>query len=50
MSESYFFILCPKYLKVEYLFAKSIKPDTKYKLAIFKGKFKFMKEYKSVIK
>lgn len=38
MSESYFFALCPKYLKVDHSFAKNIKPETKYKLAVFKGK------------
>lgn len=38
MSESYFFTICPKYLKLDHSFAKNIKPETKYKLAIFKGK------------
>ncbi len=41
MSESYFMIVVPKFLKVEHSFAKTIKPNTNYRLAIYKGKLIF---------
>lgn len=41
MPESYYMVVVPKFLKVEHSFAKTIKPNTKYRLAIFKGKFIF---------
>jgi len=37
MSESYFFALSPRYLKAEHNFAKNIKPNTKYRLVVYKG-------------
>lgn len=37
MSESYFFALIPRYLKAEYGFAKTIKPNTKFRLVLYKG-------------
>ncbi len=39
MSESYFFALSPKFLKTGHSFAKNIKPNTKYRLVLFKGIF-----------
>ena len=39
MSESYFFAISPKFLKAEHSFAKNVKPNTKYRLAVFKGIF-----------
>lgn len=37
MSESYFFALLPRFLKVEHSFAKTIKANTKYRIVVFKG-------------
>lgn len=38
MSESFFFACIPRYLRVEHSFAKGIKPNTKYRIVVFKGK------------
>ena len=37
MSESYHFAVIPRYLKVEHSFAKTIKPNTKYRIIVYKG-------------
>ena len=36
-SNSFYFQLLPSYFKVEHAFAKAMKPNTSYRLAIFKG-------------
>ena len=36
-SDSFFFQLIPKHFKVDHGFAKTIKPNTSYRLCIFKG-------------
>lgn len=36
-SDSFFFQLFPNYFKVEHGFAKTIKPNTTYRLSIYKG-------------
>lgn len=50
MSESYYFALCPRYLKVDHSFAKNIVPGTRYRLAVFKGKSYLIKVFRNVIK
>lgn len=37
MSESYFFALITRHLKPDHSFAKTIKPNTKYRLVLYKG-------------
>jgi hypothetical protein len=36
-TDSYFFQLYPHYFKVEHAFAKNMKPNTTYRLVIYKG-------------
>lgn len=37
-SDSFYFQLVPNYFKVEHGFAKTMRPNTNYRLSIFKGK------------
>ena len=36
-ADSFFFQLIPRHFKVEHAFAKNIKPNTAYRLTLFKG-------------
>ena len=43
-AESYFFKLLPNYFKADYGFAKNMKPNTAYRLVLFKGMFLTIQE------
>lgn len=48
-SESYFFKVYPAYFKVDHGFAKTIKPNTNYRLSLFKGTSVHTKVFKKLI-
>jgi hypothetical protein len=48
-TSSYYFVIKPSYLKTEHHFSKNIKPNTSYRLNIFKGKQDNIQDYKNVI-
>ncbi len=49
-SDSYYFQLIPSYFKVEHGFAKTIKPNTTYRLSIFKGILTSIQEFRRLTK
>jgi len=49
-ADSFFFQLIPNYLKVEHGFAKTIKPNTTYRIAIFRGSSLKTKESREQMK
>jgi len=49
-SDSYFFQVYPSYFKIEHAFAKGMKPNTTYRLAVYKGTSFQIKEFKKLMK
>jgi len=49
-TDSYFFQVYPSYFKVEHAFAKGIKPNTTYRLAVYKGTSFQIKEFRKQMK